>query len=1044
MAPRPPPPDISEIGPSHQEDDDEASGRYRFSLPPRTRKTASQPPEEAPAAQTAQAAQAPPATPVPPQPPGPREPAALRLQETSGSVHREVGGGMEEVVQLSQTPALHPSTLETSTEKPEKSRAVVSSDPEDSWDALPTEARTPEAEALEALTFLAPQTLIHVDVGEREDLGDLFGGAEEEPAEPPPANPEAPSWPMEAPPARPRSERPPATLPGVTAYAQEFDVVETMDAPSHPPPRPSVPPRPTLEYAAVEGSGFDLDLEERQHSPARPVAKLEEEDPLGLPLEPLEEPSRGAPTVIGFARPPHRAAPADFETLFDTDPPRGPAEPEDEDGARERAMDTATTTQFRVEEPDRVEEPEATEEPAEDFVAEAEADAAEAAEEEGARALEEQAQRDALADFTRSLVQTMNRSTYYEVGHPAHASVSEELFEKLLGLLREQPQVGYLLLRGKVPEVFVDGVGSNRVNLRETMAAGVYEVFIPRFIEYFDRYELVMLAFGRAMTLSEFGHFVSVITRPATHHASVSLSESLLAAGVMNVSCLSAADLGSVDADLPWQVRVCLARLRRDLRAIPYYQKLGEDAVRAAKKQIFLDVVRPLQHVDLIKLLVINAPRIEDDLARHHGLVGLHITESVVAAVSVRALCELLESLLGDLAGEHRHADVYGPAREEALGLCRARLLLEKPPGTEATFRALYERKMVALSELPDSLQEYLLAEEWLSRREAGATGRFVVTDARDARVLARIVRKVLDAGEVPAATDLAEPLVSVAEDAHSPLQGVSREVLAKLIPPEELDGLILRFESVHGEEQQGLGRFLGSLGRLSAVALMRRLLTQEGGRLYGPSWQLLDGMRAHTGDAVRWALDHSGDAPPTALRAIMTMARRHLDPQVAESAARFAHHDDGRVRLAALGLLAEARHPFARELFLQRVEDDDADVRTMVLSALHDRLDEPDEARRHALKVLLSARQDTPRELLLVCIRVVASADPEGPDRDQVVAALVHAQRKETLGGGIFGLRRGTVHEPEVVEAARVAQEHFGAEHSSGRSSWIDRLLKR
>jgi hypothetical protein len=702
--------------------------------------------------------------------------------------------------------------------------------------------------------------------------------------------------------------------------------------------------------------------------------------------------------------------------------------------------DRAKTTQWQAQE----EEPTETPEPAEDFATGAEAAVVPGADAEATHAVAEAAQRDALADFTRSLVQTMNRSTYYEVGHPAHASVSEELFEKLLGLLREQPQVGYLLLRGKTPEVFADGLGSGRVNLRETMAAGVYEVFIPRFIEYFDRHELVMLAFGKAMKLPEFGHFVSVITRPTTHHASVSLSENLLAAGVVNVSCLSASDLGGVDADLPWQVRVCLARLRRDLRAIPYYQKLGEDAVRAAKRQIFLDVVRPLQHVDLIKLLVINAPRIEDDLARHHNLVGLHITESVVAAVSVRTLCELLESLLTDLSAEHRHADVYGPAREEALGLCRARLLLEKPSGTEATFRALYERRMVALSELPDSLQEYLLAEEWLARRAAGAPGRFVVTDGRDARVLARIVRKVLDAGDVPAATDLAEPLVSVAEDAHSPLQAGAMEVLSKLIPPEELDTLIVRFEGLHGEDQQRLGRFLASLGRLSAVALMRRLLAQEGGRLYGPSWQLLDGMRAHTGDAMRWALDHGQDAPPTALRVILTMARRHLDPSLAQAAARFTQHDDGRVRLAALGLLAEARHPEARALFLQRAEDDDPDVRTMVLSALHDRLDEPDEARRFALKVLLSANHDTPRELLLVCVRIAAEADPGGADREQVVAALAHTQRKDVMGSGLFGLRRATVHEPEVVEAARLALEHFGATAASGRSSWIDRILKR
>src|SRR5437016_1203237 len=68
---------------------------------------------------------------------------------------------------------------------------------------------------------------------------------------------------------------------------------------------------------------------------------------------------------------------------------------------------------------------------------------------------EEMVAREAVADFTRSLVQTMNRTTYYESGHPAHYAVRDELYVKLMNLLVAQPQIGYLLMRGTPPEVYV-------------------------------------------------------------------------------------------------------------------------------------------------------------------------------------------------------------------------------------------------------------------------------------------------------------------------------------------------------------------------------------------------------------------------------------------------------------------------------------------------------------------------------------------------------------------------------------------------------------
>jgi hypothetical protein len=223
----------------------------------------------------------------------------------------------------------------------------------------------------------------------------------------------------------------------------------------------------------------------------------------------------------------------------------------------------------------------------------------------------EREQKNALSAFTRSLVTSMNRTTYYEPGHPKYFTLRDELFGELRQVMGDQSQVGYMLQRGRTDEIWVDGLAAGRCRLSETMVASSYEVVAPRFVDYFERYQLVLLAFRRGVTRDEFGTFVGLMTRPLRQGHEEELSAELLRAGVRNISSLSRTELDPVDATLPWQVRVCIARLTRDLQTIPLYAGRPLEEVTRAKEQIFADIVRPLLQASDVRELAIQAPRIE-------------------------------------------------------------------------------------------------------------------------------------------------------------------------------------------------------------------------------------------------------------------------------------------------------------------------------------------------------------------------------------------------------------------------------------------------
>lgn len=565
-----------------------------------------------------------------------------------------------------------------------------------------------------------------------------------------------------------------------------------------------------------------------------------------------------------------------------------------------------------------------------------------------------------LAEFTRELVQSVNKTAYYGADHPAHHEVGEPLYRMLIEFLADSPQVAYLLNRTTPPEIFVDGLGAGRLRMSDIMPAGVYSLFVPRFVEYFDRHNLVLLAFRAGVTLEEFIGLISVLSRPATPGHEFDLGKALLQDQVFNISVLLSNDVAARDVDLPWQIRMCLARLRRDLRLMPMFRNLGHAALVKAKQQIFQDIVRPINNPELLKQLVLNASRIRQDISSVEGLEDLDITPLIVASLAPRPVIDLTRKLCEALAAGGEEADV--PVLKEAIGLCANRLSGEHMPDAEPVLRLLYEHQILTLEELPPELQEWMLAEALHVERSAGRFPDTAFDDPRAVAVLGKLGRLDFVNGRFEEAAGVAERLNRAALAGR----GGASTALNKMVRPKEIEECIARYVV---EKNDGLAHLLAAIGDQGAMAVACHLALSGVNAQMDRVYHLLD--RMNSPGAIVSALRVPNLEVP-ALRLLLTLGARHPDPALEDVAATHVEHADPGVRLAAITAMQAVDSAQALTLMTRALEDPDPAILTMALAALPAKHHRPDLARARAL--LLVVDHEKSNELRITGVRVLAA----------------------------------------------------------------------
>lgn len=258
----------------------------------------------------------------------------------------------------------------------------------------------------------------------------------------------------------------------------------------------------------------------------------------------------------------------------------------------------------------------------------------------------------ALPEFVLSLIQAFLKTGYYRSDHPEARKARAGLYESLKTFLEGKREISFInATEGGKPDVFIGGISDEPIAMRNTMIKGMAEIFIPKFIEYFDRKNLSSFSMKSAISENEFENFIEIMTDSPLFDTETDVREKLtmdlIKNEVLMVSTVFNVDLVGKGRKLPWRVELSISRLKRDLNLIPLFKTISEDKKNEIRKTVFDDIVRPLRSSKLMQELLENLDLISGDLI---GFDADEFETRIVEHLDEKLLPDVSRGILGNVS----------------------------------------------------------------------------------------------------------------------------------------------------------------------------------------------------------------------------------------------------------------------------------------------------------------------------------------------------------------------------------------------------------
>lgn len=230
-------------------------------------------------------------------------------------------------------------------------------------------------------------------------------------------------------------------------------------------------------------------------------------------------------------------------------------------------------------------------------------------------------------------------------GHPEAQRARYGLYESLQGFLKGQGEISFVsVISGDKQDVYVGGISDEPLSLKDLMVRGMAEIFVPKFLEYFERKHLSSFSMKAAIRKAEFEKFLDIMTEsPLYEDKEIDVRDKLvmdlLKHDVLMVSTVFNVDLVGKGRKLSWRIEISLSRLKKDLNMIPLFRNLSEERKKEVRRAVFEDILRPLREPSMIKEILSNLDLISRDLAGFHPddferITIEHLDRNALKAVS--------------------------------------------------------------------------------------------------------------------------------------------------------------------------------------------------------------------------------------------------------------------------------------------------------------------------------------------------------------------------------------------------------------------------
>lgn len=567
--------------------------------------------------------------------------------------------------------------------------------------------------------------------------------------------------------------------------------------------------------------------------------------------------------------------------------------------------------------------------------------------------------RRSLADFTLMFVRTMMQASYYAPDHPAHQRGTSQAYSLLAPLLQHSREITFVTgSLSDTSDIQIDGVLSEPIGVRSLLQSAMGEHFVAKYLEYFDRNELVSFAIKHDIERDEFNRFMGAVVEhrldvgeDEAARGRIPFDEVLEQVQVVHISVMCRDEIVGAKRRIPWGVRVALSRLRKDLKMIPLYCRASQKELHEVKTMLVQDVIRPLRRVDLMRDLLLNADLISQEIADEASIdVDQEIVRNLhpdMAATLAGRLADEVVTVRGgtdDARGfgtvELRHQRLVSAVRNLSIHMFQGGARCDL-----GLVRKLFDQKILALRELPGEVRRVVQVERWtdqfLSDPRTHLERLASIAHLEPFKDLLTVVRLITEElirrrtwSDAHGIVKALERLYHQAQHPFPERPALVREALDRLCDESILRPLVEALCAQAREDRGGALQLLTALGQEAVPFMLEALLFVEDAATRRELCTSIERVGQPAGKYLLMEAESFNHKWYFYRNLVMLLGRIRYE-DAAPAIQRLLGHFHGRVREEAVGALARVRRRQCEPALMPLLHDPDPAVVKRVIASL-------------------------------------------------------------------------------------------------------------
>jgi hypothetical protein len=320
-----------------------------------------------------------------------------------------------------------------------------------------------------------------------------------------------------------------------------------------------------------------------------------------------------------------------------------------------------------------------------------------------------------LVDFILHLIQAFLRTGYYTPEHPESKKAKEGLYEQFKSLFKMEDELAFLCREDpEGPNILVEGLLPEPQRLGRMMMRGMGELYVPKFAKYLERKDLASLTLKNRMGQTEFTRFIDIMSDPSQldirrKEDKEQFTQTLYAAGIFNISFVFNEEVVfAADREVPWRARLTLSRIRKELKMIPYFQKLTGEEIQEVGRNLVRDAVRAVKQPDILCAILQNC-----DVAASAVNPEEAIMEVILTFIQPQPFMGTSKIFLREHLAIKRlqKRDEYEERSDRLLTKIAARLAATEGKESEDLLEEYFRNHLIDLEALPPRLKDKILLE---------------------------------------------------------------------------------------------------------------------------------------------------------------------------------------------------------------------------------------------------------------------------------------------------------------------------------------------